>query len=385
MAVMIANGRRSSGLKGMLENDPDLVLKVGVGIAGAALMGSILFLGMGMRDYGFMKDMQLEWNEVSRIAYGDRGGDVPKHDQFVEVGTDGEAWDGMQAESGQAVYVPNDMLYKSVDLEALRILNKDVSGFIHIPGIPVDYPILQEQSAGEYYYIDHDIYGNYDRYGSVFELCDEERGEDSAVTWVFGHHMASGSMFSGLYQYLEQDFKDTPIYVYRDDYRIEYAPVGACVIDMNDSVYEFGAYELGSDVYGQMLDNLAKSRRTETAAAWPDADTPILVLSTCYGNAGTSKRLIVVATESRMVVTPEYYRSLREVQEYGGDQEGIPESELPEGASGVGEDSVLSGMEDGLEMNSVSGSAGNSIGTGSWYDWSSGGYGSGMGGLTVDP
>ncbi|MCM1297078.1 MAG: class B sortase, partial [Muribaculaceae bacterium] len=248
--------------------------------------------------------------------------------------------------SGQAVYKPDDLLYRAIDLKAVQALNPDVSGYIYIPGIPVDYPILKEAEPGKYYYIDHNIYKKADKYGSIFELCDGERGNGSAVTWVFGHHMSSGSMFSGLYEYLEPEFAGTMCYVYRDNYRSEYEPFAACLADMNDSVYAFGEYGKGSESYKNLLGHLKTlDRYPAENVEWPDENQDILILSTCYGGAGTRNRLVVLFREVRRAAVPEYYDSLRDVSEYGGDASGVSASEIP-GYEGGGA-GQLQGM-DGL-------------------------------------
>lgn len=343
MAIVISEqgGSCNSGPKKLLRRlkDTDNLAKIVAGLTAVSLAAGGTFLYLGFRDYKAMADARAEWVQVSALASGeDPGSGLPQDPEpMVELPAGDPAGYDLTAVSGQAVYKPDDALYKAVDLAALQALNPNVSGYIYIPGTRIDYPILKEQSAKDYFYIDHNIYNRPDKYGSVFELSDEERGgADAPVTWIFGHHMASGSMFSDLYKFLDEGFGSTPVYIYRDGYRCEYQAFAACTVDMDDLVYDFDGYELGSEEYGALLERMAASSRLQggTAEA-PGADAGVTVLSTCYGGAGTRDRLVVLLRETRRAATQEYYDSLLDVYRYGGDPSPLDPEEVPDGASYV--------------------------------------------------
>ena len=54
----------------------------------------------------------------------------------------------------------------------------------------------------------------------------------------------------------------------------------------------------------------------------PNENEPIIVLSTCR-DADSDVRQIVCLREIRKAIVPEYYDSLQEVYQYGGDTNGI--------------------------------------------------------------
>ncbi len=290
----------------------------------AAVAASAAFLFLGMSEWQDMKDMVLTWTELAAVA-AEEDPDAP--DEFVEVAGDGTVTAMSQQMS---VLKETDYLYKPINLKALREINPEVSGYIYIPGSRVDYPILKEQEPEKYFYLNHNMYKEYDQYGSVFELCDEERGLpglDNPVTWLFGHHMNSGAMFATLYNYEKEDFQDTPIYVYRDDYRSEYKAIGYCYVDQHDRAYAFDAYGRDTEEYADLLGYLQETDSMGRDTGWPGPGDDILILSTCYGRAGTSRRMILICTEQRRAMVPEYYEELQEVKQYGGDETPIEKPE----------------------------------------------------------
>ena len=299
------------------------------------LVGSAIYLfAFGFKDYTDMKDMQLTWSEVSKVA-DTEDKDAPT--QYIEYRTDDNKNIIIPELSKQVPSIEDtntvniaelntvDYLYRPINLEALRSVNVDVSGYIYIPDTYVDYPILKETTSNTYYYLTHNINKYVDKYGSIFELSDEERNVkemSNAVNIIFGHHMKSGAMFTNLFKYTDSSFNTNPIYIYRDDYRIEYAVFAACTMNSQDSLYDFDAYELGSENYEKLLTRLAECNQITCDAAFPDNSTPIIVLSTCK-DAYSDVRFIVCAIEIRRAMVPEYYNSLEQVKEYGGDENAI--------------------------------------------------------------
>lgn len=294
-----------------------------------AVAASGAFLFLGMTEWQDMKQMVLTWTELAAVA-AEEDPDAP--DEFVEMTGDGTVTAMSQQMS---VLKETDYLYKPINLKALREINPEVSGYIYIPGSRVDYPILKEQEPEKYFYLNHNMYKEYDQYGSIFEICDEERGLpdlDNPITWLFGHHMNSGAMFATLYNYEKQDFQDTPIYVYRDDYRSEYQAIGYCYVDQHDRAYAFDAYGRGTQEYSDLLDYLKENDAMKREGRqWPDKNGDLLILSTCYGSAGTSRRMILLCVEQRRAMVPEYYEELQDVLQYGGD--GTPIEKPDDGES----------------------------------------------------
>lgn len=323
-----------------------------IGFVILCIIIAIIVFSYGYSDYSEMKDMQLTWTEIVDIANTD---DPNKPIQFVEFSkTENQNTDILpvdkipqgiilsdmivppKKEDVKEVNInqtqpnmPVDYLYRSINLNALRQVNKDVSGYIYIPNTKVDYPILKETEAYKYYYLNHDIKHKVDKYGSIFELTDEERNTDeinNAVNIIFGHNMKSGAMFAGVTNYRNTGYMNNPVYVYRDDYRIEYQAFAFCTIDCHESIYDFDAYELGSDNYKELLEWIKSKSDYEFTTSLPDINDPIVVLSTCR-DANSNVRQILCLKEVRRAMVPEYYETLQEVYQYGGNSNGIVKEE----------------------------------------------------------
>ena len=284
--------------------------------------GGVAVFVMGFDDYSQMRNMQLTWTEIVEIA-DTKDPEAPS--SYVEVKPENIRNGLVLAGLAPKPADETDYLYRPINLKALREVNADVSGYIYSPNTAINYPIMKESMPGEYYYLTHNINREEDRYGSIFELCDAERGlprMKNAVDVVFGHNMASGAMFAGLVNYKYVGFDTNPVYIYRDNYRIEYRAFATCIIDAHDRIYDFDAYELGSDEYGELLKWIKERNTVGFTTEAPDKNEPIVVLSTC-NDAHSDVRVIVCLREVRRALVPEYYETLQEVQEYGGDENAI--------------------------------------------------------------
>ena len=81
--------------------------------------------------------------------------------------------------------------------------NNDIVGTINIENTDINEIIMQ--STDNDYYLKHDNYGNYDKYGSVF--LDYRCNKDSKKLLVFGHNdYKEETPFSNLENYYEEDY-----------------------------------------------------------------------------------------------------------------------------------------------------------------------------------
>ena len=81
--------------------------------------------------------------------------------------------------------------------------NNDIVGNISIDGTGIDEAILQ--STDNDYYLSHDNYGNYDKYGSVF--LDYRCTKDSKKLLIFGHSSIKiDTPFNNLENYYKKEY-----------------------------------------------------------------------------------------------------------------------------------------------------------------------------------
>lgn len=150
------------------------------------------------------------------------------------------------------------------DVETLPTWIKEQTGLI-------DLPIMQYTDNS--FYLEHDAEGNPSKYGAIF--LDARCRVNDDILLIHGHNTKSGDMFGFLKSYVRVDS-------FIDEHKIfeisfgqsvkEYEVQDYAIIRDTDSLY------LGSKVPYGYLDKG-------------------IILSTCYGNAGTSERLILLLVE----------------------------------------------------------------------------------------
>ncbi|MDE5679126.1 MAG: class B sortase [Lachnospiraceae bacterium] len=102
--------------------------------------------------------------------------------------------------------------------------NHDLVGWLSIEGMKIDYPVMQ--CGDNDYYLNHDFYGEEDKYGCLFvkDIADVNTPADNFV--IYGHNMKDGSMFGDLDLYKKEAF-------YREHATIRF-----------DTLYEERTYEI---------------------------------------------------------------------------------------------------------------------------------------------
>lgn len=90
------------------------------------------------------------------------------------------------------------------NLYELRNTNKDVFGWIQIPGLAVNYPVVQNLMEPDYY-LKRDINGNKSSYGTIYMDANCIRGRAKNYI-LYGHHMRDGSMFAAINHYDDINF-----------------------------------------------------------------------------------------------------------------------------------------------------------------------------------
>lgn len=186
----------------------------------------------------------------------------------------------------------SDGLDRRIDFEYLRSVNPDVYCWLYMENPYVDLPVMQEQEVGSTYYLYHDYEGYWNVNGSLLTPKIPEDLEDAHML-IFGHNMGTWSqvMFSALPQkFHESSFAkgNQYIYLYYPD-RAERLKLWAAVdSDFDDIVYEV-PYTLGSDSYGELLDNIFDNKLYYVDSE-PDKNEKTVVLSTCTGDTGSQTR-----------------------------------------------------------------------------------------------
>ena len=167
-------------------------------------------------------------------------------------------------------------------------INKDVVGWIKIPGTKIDYPVVQADN--NQFYLNHNINKEISSHGSIF--MDYRSSQDEELnTVIYGHNMKDGSMFAGLSQYKKADF-------YENNPYIEYDSLGQSMKWQIFSIYiyqpnddYFKVYFNDSKEYTKYLDEINLKSIYNTGVVVTEEDK-ILTLMTCSYESNDSRLVI---------------------------------------------------------------------------------------------
>lgn len=207
----------------------------------------------------------------------------------------------VEYELKSGVIVPDENMLRVVDFDELYRASSNVYGWIYIPDTHIDHYVMQEQEVGETYYLWRDIYGNTNRVGSILTPAVPDLGFEDAHTLIFGHRLIDKTQgFSDLKKFRDSDYANAHnyVYLYYKDHveRWQAWTVNWNNILYNDMVYEI-PFQLETQSYQDMLDHVAATA-TNVLSDAPTSSDRTLILSTCYGQAGTDYRLYVSYTLS---------------------------------------------------------------------------------------
>lgn len=181
--------------------------------------------------------------------------------------------------------------------ETLVQINPQIKGWIAIPDTSVSFPLLQGEDND--YYLKHDIYGQENRYGSIFVDCDADLYGSESNLIIYGHHMRDGSMFGGLKAYREESYyREHPsFFLYLPEEEREYEIIAVLHNDIFSREQEpFQYYDyahiLNEEMFAEYYRGIKEHALydTEVSASYGDE---LVTLCTCdYG--GREQRLLVV-------------------------------------------------------------------------------------------
>lgn len=196
---------------------------------------------------------------------------------------------------------PNGMLAKYAQLFAV---NNDLRGWIRIPELGIDFPVVQ--GTDNDYYLKKDVYKKYTNYGVPFfdyRMSNFETLHKNTV--IYGHNMRSDDLIFGMLEnYKEPDgFKSAPVIecntIYGDYTWFVYAVfiTNAYESDDNGYVLPYNFIDIGDSQFEDYIAEIDK-RKLYTTGVDINSSDKILTLSTCSYEFDDA-RLVVVARLKR--------------------------------------------------------------------------------------
>ena len=186
---------------------------------------------------------------------------------------------------------PHIKFLQELDLAALREVNPDVVGWILIPDTEINYPLLQGKDND--YYLSRTWDEKSNAMGSIFLEHLSSADLTAFNTIVYGHNMTDGSMFAGIREYRNREFREAHPYVYiLSDYGVyRYEIFAAYMANVKSNTY--GLSFPSETSRRSFLDKALQDSVIDTNLE-PETTDRILTLSTCSG-AGYSHRWVLQA------------------------------------------------------------------------------------------
>lgn len=150
-----------------------------------------------------------------------------------ELAKEGQAEEENQPEAAEEKEEQEPVILEKY--QELYAKNPDMTGWLSIEGMKIDYPVMRCQD-GEYY-LHHNFYGEEDKYGCLFIKEEADVDTPGSNFVIYGHNMKDGSMFGDLDLYRKEDF-------FREHAEISF-----------DTLYEERTYEIMAVFLSQVYES----------------------------------------------------------------------------------------------------------------------------------
>lgn len=190
----------------------------------------------------------------------------------------------------------SDFKLTSVDLSSLLSINKEIVGWISIPGTKIDYPFVQHTDNS--YYLKRSLDRSYNGAGWVFLDYRNNINNLDKNTIIYAHGRVDGTMFGTLKNVLEKKWLDN-----KDNYVLRISTLKYNYLFEIFSIYHLKTtsdylsinYD-DSDDYQKFLDMLTNRSMHKFDTSVTPSDK-IVTLSTCYNS---TEKLVVHAKLIKM-------------------------------------------------------------------------------------
>ncbi|MBQ3093654.1 MAG: class B sortase [Clostridia bacterium] len=199
------------------------------------------------------------------------------------------------APSGDTVVTVAPLPENPVDFATLQATNPDIYAWLYIPETNIDYPVAcSSPDKPDDFYLDHNIYGQYEFAGTIYSEKQNGRTMDSRNTVMYGHNMLNGTMFRTLHYFEDPDFfEETPeIFVYTPGHILTYTVFAAYEYDNRHILnsFDFDNDHVWADYLAYATDPVSMNVLTRDVEV--TTDDRILTLSTCVGTNHNARYLV---------------------------------------------------------------------------------------------
>lgn len=182
--------------------------------------------------------------------------------------------------------------------------NQDFVGWLNIPNTSIDMPVYK--CSNNDYYLKHDNYDTYTKYGTLFMDKDNNPLNLTRNTTIYGHNFDNKSIFDELHNYQDPEFfKKSPVIEFNTLYK-DYKWKVIAAFHTNGSsdgdngyLFYYIASDFGNNSFMKFYDELQQRSYIHTGVDVQPTDK-VLTLSTCTyffdrNGALENARFVVIA------------------------------------------------------------------------------------------
>ena len=177
----------------------------------------------------------------------------------------------------------------AVDFDALRKVNKDVTGWLYCEDTYIHYPVVQGKDNVKY--VRTGFNGSWLISGTLFvDFRNGALGEDTNYI-IYGHNMKTDRMFGSLLKYKEQDYYESHKILYyitpQGTYLIE--PVAGRIVHEEEILYDPNP---DPAEYGAFLQETKANSTFDSGISLEEVDK-WMILSTCSQENETTRYVLL--------------------------------------------------------------------------------------------
>ena len=221
--------------------------------------------------------------------------------------TDGQPDGADSPSSADTKNKPNIVLPPGVrdKFAKLYTSNKELVGWIQVPGTKINYPVVQAKNNS--YYLNRDFYKKNNRLGAIFIETGQKIGAEntSRNLTIYGHNPKTSAMFGQLINYRNLSFyKKNPVVnfdtLYEDgEWRVFAAIItNANKAQDNGKMFDWRQTDFATDEEFQNFLTEIESRSLYKTGVDVNAEDHLITLTTCVYDF-TEARLVVFARKLR--------------------------------------------------------------------------------------
>lgn len=178
-----------------------------------------------------------------------------------------------------------------IDWGGLKAENSDIIGWIEVPAVRIQYPVLQGESNDEY--LHKAVNGEWRTAGSIFLDSENSPQMTDKHSIIYGHNMRNGSMFASLRNFNEQEVYDSCPYFWicTKEKALLYRIVSVHVSMTEDESFTLFPSTIRNGDFSDWMDR--ETGKTQIESPVPERYIERLVtLSTCTPSSDNTRQLV---------------------------------------------------------------------------------------------